>query len=223
MSTTDRVRPFFEQLFSHGVVRVEGAELLREEELDSAVEWILRSELQTLEHWPATPPDVDRLALKWATHQFVTAAQLTVYRQLGAIEIERRLKPEFLTQEDDVSTAYSVDVVFRYLPDLFRIVKGMNPDDPLVSVLRRWGERWPLSSVGIMGLSELNIEPILTNRCLSLMYVDRIVEAEATDRLNHPQVRELVREAIGAFPELSPNLYRWMTTADATKERAEHG
>ncbi|MFO1007295.1 MAG: hypothetical protein U0929_15145 [Planctomycetaceae bacterium] len=220
---SDRVRAFFEQLFAQGAVRVDGAELLREEEVESAVEWIIQADLQTREHWPAAPPDVDRRALTWATHQFFTAAQLTVYRQLGPVEIERRLEPEFSVRNDDASMAYSVDVVFRYLPDLFRIVKGMNPDDPLLAVLRRWGERWPLSSVGIVGLSEINIEPILTNRCLSLMYVDRIVEAEATDRLDHPQVRELVREAIGAFPELSPNLYRWMTTADATKERAEHG
>jgi len=220
---SDRVRTFFEQLLTHGVVRVQGPEYVRVEEEDSAVEWILRYESQTREHWPASPPDVDRPALEWATHQFIGAAQLAVFRQLGPMEIERRLKEEFFAGDYAASLAYSVDLVFRYLPDLSRIVTGMNPDDPLLAVLRGWGERWPLSSVGIQGLTVANIEPILTNRCLSLMYVDRIIEADAADRLNHPQVRELVKEAIGAFPELSPKLYGSMTTGDTTKERVEHG
>ena len=143
VSMSDRGRAFFSQLLSHGVVHVEDADLLREEDVHSAVEWIMQCESQTREHWPATPPDVDRHALVWATRHIFGAAQLAVFRHLGPPDIEKRLKEEFAEGDDAASTAYSVDVIFRYLPDLFRIVKGMNPDDPLLVVLRRWGERWP--------------------------------------------------------------------------------
>jgi MoxR-vWA-beta-propeller ternary system domain bpX4 len=218
-----RVRQLIEQLFVDGVVRVAGDELARDDEIEAAADGVLLAEPQMREHWPLSPPVVDRDALKWAIRQFHGAAQLAVFRQLGPEEVAKRLGDDFVVEGDAASAIYSVDLVFRFLPDLVRIVKGMNPDDPLLAQLRRWGERWPLSSVGILGLSVSGIEPILANRCLSMMYVDRIIEADAIDRLNHPQLQELIRGAIGAYPELSPKLYRFITAEhEATIEPTPH-
>ena len=213
---SDRVRRLIEHLFVDGVVRVEGDEPAREDEIDAAADWAKEAELAIREHQLLGPPVVDRTALKWAIRQFFAAAQLAVFRQLGPDEVATRLGHDFVAEGDAAAVIYSVDLVYRFLPDLVRIVKGMNPDDPLLAQLRTWGERWPLSSVGIPGLSVSSIEPILANRCLSMMYVDRIIEAEAVDRLNHPQLQELVRGAIGAYPELSPRLYRFLTTEPET-------
>lgn len=216
---SDRVRRLIEHLFVDGAVRVEGDELTREDEVDAAADWAEEAERTIREHWPLAPPEVDRPALKWAIRQFHGAAQLAVFRQLGPEEVAKRLGDDFVGEGDAAAAAYSVDIVLRFLPDLVRIVKGMNPDDPLLAQLRKWGERWPLSSVGIPGLTVSEIEPILANRCLSMMYVDRIIEADAVERLHHPQLRELVRGAVGAYPELSPKLYRFLTaTHEATRE-----
>ena len=201
-----------EHLFVDGTVRVSGDALASHEEIDGAVDWVLEVEPQIREHSPLTPPGLDRPALKWAIRHFHAAAQLAVFRQLGPEEVAKRLGDDFVGEGDAASVAYSVDLVFRFLPDLVRIVKGMNPDDPLLAQLRKWGERWPLSAVGIPGLAVSGLEPLLANRCLSMMYVDRIVEADAVDRLHDPRVQELVRGAIGAYPELSPKLYRFLTT-----------
>lgn len=213
---SNRVRKLIEQLFVDGAVRVSGDELARDDEIEFAAEWVLQAEPQIRKHGPLSPPVVDRLALKWAIRQFHGAAQLAVFRQLGPEEVEKRLGGDYVVEGDAAAAIYSVDLVFRFLPDLVRIVKGMNPDDPLLDQLRKWGERWPMSSVGIPGLAVSNIEPILANRCLSLMYVDRIIEADAVERLNHAQLRDLVRGAIGAYPELSPRLYRFLTTEPET-------
>ena len=209
---SDRVRRLIEHLFVDGAVRVEGDELAQADEIDAAADWAEEAERTIREHWPFGPPLVDRTALKWAIRQFHAAAQLAVFRQLGPEEVAKRLGDDFVGEGDAASVAYSVDLVFRFLPDLVRIVKGMNPDDPLLAQLRKWGECWPLSSVGVPGLSVPRIEPILENRCLSIMYVDRIIEADAVDRLHDQRVQELVRGAIGAYPELSPKLYRFLTT-----------
>ena len=210
-SMSDRVRNILEHLFVDGTVRVSGEILASHDEIEVGSDWVLEVEPQIREHWPMSPPVVDRPALKWSIRQFHGAAQLAVFRQLGPEEMAKRLGDDFVGEGDAAAAAYSVDLVFRFLPDLVRIVKGMNPDDPLMAQLRRWGERWPLSSVGIPGLAVSSIEPILVNRCLSMMYVDRIIEAEAIDRLHDPRVQELVRGAIGAYPELSPKLYRFLT------------
>ena len=204
-----------EQLFVDGTVRVSGAALASHEEIEAAVDWVLQAEPQIREHGPLAPPVVDRPALKWAIRHFRGAAQLAVFRQLGPEEVAKRLEDDFVGEGDAAGAMYSVDLVFRFLPDLVRIVKGMNPDDPLLAQLRKWGERWPLSSVGIPGLALSGLEPLLANRCLSMLYVDRIIEADAVDRLHDPRVQELVRGAIGAYPELSPKLYRFLITTHA--------
>ncbi len=209
---SNRVRSVMEQLFVDGTVRVSGAAQASHEEIEAAVDWVLEVEPQMREHGPLTPPEVDRSALRGAIRHFHGAAQLAVFRQLGPEEVAKRLGDDFVGEGDAASVAYSVDLVFRFLPDLVRIVKGMNPDDPLLAQLRKWGERWPLSSVGTPGLTVSGLEPLLANRCLSMMYVDRIVEADAVDRLHDPRVQDLVRGVIGAYPELSPNLYRFLTT-----------
>jgi hypothetical protein len=91
----------------------------------------------------------------------------------------------------------------------------MYAEDPLLGRLTDWGTRWTLSSVGIRGIPATCVEPILAHRCLSLLYADRIVEAEAVDRLADPGVRQLVHGVLGPFPDLSPKLYRLLSDTSA--------
>ncbi|MBM4077860.1 MAG: hypothetical protein FJ267_19700 [Planctomycetes bacterium] len=104
---------------------------------------------------------------------------------------------------------YSVDLVFRFLPDLVRIVKGMNSSDPLLERLKEWGRQWPLSSVSIPDLLVTEIEPILADRCLSQLYADRIIESGSTDRLNDPRVREMIRGQFGAYLEMNDKFHKY--------------
>ncbi len=205
-------RAFVEQLFVDGHVRVQSESVASQADVDDAVDWILQTELVLREHLPHVPPTVGRCTLQWAISHFYRAAQLAVFRQLGPEEIDRSLSLEFVSEGDASAAAYSVDLVFRFLPDMYRIVKGMNPDDPLLLKLKEWGAQWPLSSVGIPDLVVTNIEPILSQPCLSQMYLDRIIEREATDRLSDPRLLKLVRGMIGAYPDLSPKLYRFVTS-----------
>ena len=156
------------------------------------------------EHLPYKPPDIDRASLAWAAAMLYRSAQLTVFRELGEEETDRLAAQDDAGRTMTAQVVYSVDLVFCHLPDLVRIVRAMNPDDPLLAVLISWCRQWPFSSVGVDGVGEIDIEPILGDRCLSLMYADRILESEDTSRLTHPGIAEIIRGVIGAWPDLSP-------------------
>ena len=198
------ITDFYRQLLDSGQVRLRSSESAREAELQDAVSVLTESEMLQREHLPHTPPEIDRASLTWAAAMLYRSAQLTVFRELGEDEIDRLAAQDDAGRIMTAEVVYSVDVVLRHLPDLVRIVRAMNPDDPLLAVLISWCQRWPFSSVGVDGVGEIDIEPILGDRCLSLMYADRILESEDTSRLTHPGIAEIIRGVIGAWPDLSP-------------------
>jgi len=63
---------------------------------------------------------------------------------------------------------------------------------------------WPLSSVGVAGVSDVDVDPFIDHPSLRRLYADRIVERRDASRLGDPRVRAAVREAIGAHDELVP-------------------
>lgn len=195
---------FFRQLYADGRVRLQSGEPASADEIRDAAAWLMTAEQDARQHLPDDPPPVDAGALEWAARMFYGAAQMAVFRHLGPDELKERLDEPLNTDRVTPSVAYSVDVVFRFLPDLIRIVKGMNPEDPLLEILTEWAKQWPLSSVGVKGIEECDVEPVLRDRCLSLMYADRILKAEDTSRLDHPDIAEIIRGIIGAYPELCP-------------------
>lgn len=203
----NRVLQFIQQLTIDGVVRLHGPERATQTEISAAAAWVLDYEPELRQHWPWTPPACDRAAIERTIENLYRASQLAVFRELGPEEISQ-LDPQLAVTNDSAEVVYSVDLVLRFLPDLMRIVRGMNPEDPLLGVLNGWGVLWPLSSVGIPDLKISSIEPILSTPCLSQLYIDRVIETGAVDRLSDLRVSERVRGAIGAFPELSPKLYR---------------
>lgn len=205
---------FVEQLFEEGRIRLRDSAPAAASDIQEAVAWVIKAEVALREHLPLTPPMVNSKAIEWAVIMFYSAAQLAVFRQLGEDEVERRLRVP--SPALSPSVAYSVDLVFRFLPDMLRLAKAMNPDDPLVSRLRDWSREWPLSSVGVGDIGEINVEVIVSDGCLRQLYIDRIIEAEDLHRLGDPRVAELVRGALGAYPELSPKLQHCLAKADET-------
>src|SRR6185437_12009000 len=103
-------------------------------------------------------------------------------------------------------TCYSADLAFCFLPDLIKLARGIAEEDPLVTGILALAKNFPLSSVGVAGISDMNIDAFIAHPTLRRLYADRIIEREDHSRLGHPAAREAVREALGAFPELAPKL-----------------
>lgn len=200
------IHDFYRQLLDSGQIRMRSAEPAGDRELQDAVSLLIESEQQQREHLPLQPPAIHIPSLTWAAAMLYRAAQLTVFRELSEQDIEASQGQHVPDPVRTASGVYSVDLTFGHLPDLVRIVRAMNPNDPLLPVLISWCRQWPFSSVGVASVGEIDIEPILSDRCLTLMYADRILAAEDAARLDHPVIVETVRGVIGAWTDLSPRL-----------------
>jgi len=141
----------------------------------------------------------------WALRLLYAACQALVFREIEGDAIRQMLAlpcPETTSP----AACYSADLSLRYLPDLIALARGIAPEDPLVAGLMALARAWPLSSVGVAELGDLDPSPFLDHPSLRQLYVDRIIERGDASRLSHPSVNAAVREAVGAFPDLAPKL-----------------
>lgn len=149
---------------------------------------------------PALAPPFDAEAALWAAQYFCRAVQLTVHRHLDESMVAQLLTP-FPGLLSSGAT-YSADLVLRYLPDLFRLAKGLSPRDVVVRNLTETAAQWPFSSIGI-GCEPLSasLQVVLSNPSLRLAYADRVLKIKDQSRAVHPLVAPLIAEALGAYAE----------------------
>lgn len=195
------MRQFLEQLFTNGEVTVVpmGADFESGPEVNGE---ILRFDRAARLSMAGTAPTLDVAVATWAAKMLAESARFTIARDLGTEHIRRVFSqtcPKLRSPEVD----YSADLFLRYLPDLVNLVERLAADDPLAAHLRQLGADWPLSSVGIKGLSIASIGSFIDHPGLRQLYVDRILATCDTSRLSDTQVAEAVRSALGAYPELS--------------------
>lgn len=151
--------------------------------------------------FPGEPPEFDPDAAAWAAESLFQVCRLAVIRDL---EVDQELQKVLATPPTpaDASSHYSVDLVFRFLPDVLRLARALAEGDPLVAVIRTWCANWPLSSVGVAGLEVVQIEPLLRHAGLRTQYVDRILAHGDASRMTDERVRDAVRQAIGVHESL---------------------
>lgn len=148
---------------------------------------------------PAFEPD----AASWAARWLHAACQCFVHRDFGVAEIERRLGRACPSSPTSSAVHFSVDLTMRYLPDLWTMVRGVAVGDPLLVALRSAGREWPLSSVGMGDLGRIDIDPLLQNVGLRVLYVDRVLGARDASRLEDERVRRAIAAAYGDARELA--------------------
>jgi hypothetical protein len=152
--------------------------------------------------FPGTPPPFSLSCGLWALNAFHRACQFVTYRNVDAEAIAAELEKP-CPDEAAVSRHYSVDLVFRFLPDLYRLSHTASEADPLCDHLRRYGAEWPLSSVGMTGVRPRDLGGIVGHRGLLALYVDRLIARNDTSRLSEPVIRAAVRAALGDYGDLA--------------------
>lgn len=136
----------------------------------------------------------------WAAGFLYRAVQLTMLRDLGEDAVSGLLTP--FNGPVSSETILSVDISFRYLPNLLGLAKGLAPEDVLVKRLQEAAGQWPFSSVGIRVEGILHVDAIMNDACLRRAYIDRIIEARDKQRCNNVQVNENIKEALGDHGQL---------------------
>jgi MoxR-vWA-beta-propeller ternary system domain bpX4 len=196
---------FLSSLLERGRVQAPVPNELSEDELRAGDAVLLDFEAQYRKVLPGTPPRLDRAAARWGAVQFLRGCQFTVYRDVPAELIEQELAPS-CPLPTTPAVHYSVDLVFRFLPDLVRFARSAAEGDPLVNHLMHWARDWPLSSVGIVGVDAVDVNGFVADSALLALYVDRILEAGDLGRLTDERVRDAARTALGLHPELAPEV-----------------
>ena len=184
-------------------MHVAGADEISQEELAEARKQLTEFERAWRETLPGAAPEFLIEPALWSVETIYRACQCLVYREWDA---ERALRCSTAAPRGTRTAAlhYSVDLAMRFLPDVWRLARIVVEDDPFGSQLLELAREWPLSSVGIPGVSASSIDEIAQSECLLALYVDRILERKDRSRLDDPRVRSAAQTAIGLFKGLAP-------------------
>lgn len=162
------------------------------------------------------PPPLDIASAEWAASQLYLACQCLVCRDVTPDLMHAAFSSPVQKSDSTAGIAWSVDVVFRWLPDLHAMLRRIAPDDPLAAIIGRLAQAWPLSSVGI----SLETTPVIDGWCshpaLWRLYVDRVSERQAEDRLRDPRVARQIRIDVGANTDLAPALMAALARIDSS-------
>jgi hypothetical protein len=195
---------FLLQLFEHGRVTVSSTGA---DEDTSELHRILE-EYNTLyrSQLPAGLPAFDLKAAIYGAVTLHRACQFLAYRDFTKEDIHAAIAigPVAANPAEHLS----VDLTMRFLPDVVRLATAAAPDDPLVNRLLELGRCWPLSSVGIAKVVNVDVTPLINDPGVFRLYVDRVLSKADASRLAERRVREAIAVAVGAFPELAGSLAR---------------
>ena len=150
-------------------------------------------------------PEFSAPAALWAAQILYQLCQFVVLRQLGEPEIAAACAIPCPTPRGP-STDWSVDLMFRHLPGIFQLARHLSNGDPLIQHLKNFGRAWPLSSVSMPDLTDLQLESFILHPGLARLYADRIAALNDTTRLGDPRVEQLLRIDLGIHHHLVPDL-----------------
>src|ERR1700722_19662473 len=105
-------------------------------------------------------------------------------------DLERRLR---MPRSPATATHHlSADLLLRYLPQIHRRARALDPSDPLVGLLERVLRQWPLSGV-LAGLDEGPTSPLdfAGHEGLMLLYAERLAQRESPTSPWRPEGRPL--------------------------------
>lgn len=199
------LKQFVQDLVDLGQVRVSRVAEFAEGDRRATSQQLLQIDARVRDEFPAGAPEIGLPSALWAAALLYRGCQAFAYRDMSAELLEEALSIP-CPEQVDASVLYSVDLTWRYLPDLRAMARGFSPEDPLVKALDGLAARWPFSSVGLPVPIETDVEPILDHPCLRRVYVDRILARQDHLRAKHPRVRDAIREAVGDFPALARGL-----------------
>ncbi len=194
---------FVSDLFDTGRVQVS----LREDVADADLSDLIRqTDRFARDDMPGDAPPLSVAAAGWALAWLVDACRFLVYRDLDAAVVQRSLAHP-CPEPPSASVCYSADLFLRFVPDLIRLANAVGTDDPLVDSLHRVAAAWPLSGVGVNKIAaDDSLRPVLAHPALIRLYVDRIIARHAVAELANRQLADAVRNALGGYKQLAPEL-----------------
>jgi hypothetical protein len=122
---------FLAELFENGRPKVPPPDELAEEELREAERVLVEFERHYRREMPGTPPALVVPPARWAAVEWFRVCQFLVFRDVDA-ELATRVLAIPCPAPRSPSTDYSVDLTFRFLPDVLKLARAAAAGDPLV-------------------------------------------------------------------------------------------
>jgi MoxR-vWA-beta-propeller ternary system domain bpX4 len=166
------------------------------------------------------PPGFSCEAALWAANLLYQICQFVVCRDIGEGQIATAFASECPVPRGP-ETDWSTDLLLRHLPAMIRLAQQLSNGDPLVQELKKVAAAWPLSSVSISELMDLNLDTFIGQPALARLYADRIVAAGDTSRLGDPRVDDLLRADVGVHRELAPEIAKRLFDKEAPAEESK--
>jgi MoxR-vWA-beta-propeller ternary system domain bpX4 len=159
-------------------------------------------------------PGFSSEAALWAANLLYQICQFIVCRDIGESQIAAAFANECPAARGP-ETDWSADLLFRHLPALIRLAQQLSNGDPLVQELNKIAATWPLSSVGVPELADLNLDTFIAQPAVARLYADRIVAVGDTSRLGDSRVDDLLRADIGIHRDLAPEIAKRLFEKEA--------
>jgi hypothetical protein len=166
------------------------------------------------------PPGFSSETALWAANLLYQICQFVVCRDIGEDQIAGAFANECKAARGP-ETDWSADLLFRHLPALIRLAQQLSNGDPLVQELKKVAATWPLSSVGVSDLVDLNLDTFIAHPGLARLYADRIVAAADTSRLGDPRLDDLLRADLGIHRELATEIANKLFGKDLPAEASK--
>lgn len=100
---------------------------------------------------------------------------MILYRKDNETQLEK-LFPK-INFEENPSTILSIDLCFRFIPELIIQLELINMEDPLLKILKTQLHKWHYSGINSdLKETNLNFDTIYPNKCLFQLYLNRVVQ-----------------------------------------------
>jgi len=148
---------------------------------------------------PGPPLPFHPAAAIWGAVALVRAASLTVFRDLGAEDVERLIGAAELPSADLPEAHFSADLCLRHWPALTGMARRLSEHDPLIGAMHHIGRKAPLSAAGLNLPPPPAEHPVMTHPGLRQLLAERALEHHDQALLWHPAIAGLLREKLGAY------------------------
>lgn len=151
-------------------------------------------------NFPFDPPSFNSEAALWAAEYVYIAAQLILFRS-HEVEDVAKVLPNF-KGEITASTILSVDLCFRFIPQMIDQLKNIDPDDPMILVIEEQLQDWHYSGIDYRLKTEiLKTEIIHSSKCLEQLYINRIVKFKNKELAKLPAFQNILKAQFGIYEE----------------------
>ena len=150
--------------------------------------------------FPFTSPAFHPQAALWAAETVYYACQFILFREND----EDKMEDFFPAFQFEISptTILSVDLCFRFVPDMLRQLSLIDPEDSLISILEKHLKIWHFSGINYsLVFKEIELDIIFSNPCLQQLYLNRITTYKNIHLAKTPKVNQLLKANFGIYEE----------------------